>query len=256
MNMFKNFFLLLSILFFCGCATIYNPATGREEIIFINDATEVAIGKSVAAEIIKKQKILNDARLQVRVERVGKRLASVSDRTNIGYEFHILDNKELNAISLPGGIIYINKGLLDKINDEELAFIFGHEIGHIAAKHAVKSIQSSMAFQLILSVAFAAAGEKGLNTATDIAKTTSRIYNIIALGYSRQDEYLADKLGVKYAFKAGFNPYAALSALEKLKEGRGFNLKILEFFRTHPYVDERINALKNIIPQLSINKKD
>lgn len=249
--MSKIFFVPLVILFLCGCATVYNPATERKEYIFINDATEVAIGKSVAGEISRKKELLQDATAQARVQRVGAKIAAVSDRTNIVYEFYILNDRELNALSLPGGIIYINKGLLDKLNDDELAFILGHEVGHVAAKHAVKSMQSNMAFQMLLTLAFAATGDTGAKTTTNIAQATDQVYNLIALGYSRKDEYFADRLGVRYAFNAGFDPYAAISSLEKIKKTEGANLKVLEYLRTHPYVDERIKALKDLIPQLT-----
>lgn len=253
--MLRKIFPAILILCLCGCATIYNPATGRKEFIFINESTEIAIGKNVATEITKKENVLEDEKLQERIEKIGKKITAVSDRSNIKYEFHVLDNKELNALSLPGGIIYIYKGMLDKLNNDELAFVIGHEVGHVAAKHAVKTIQANMAFQLVLSIAFAAMG-KDTSTATNVARATNTAYNLIALGYSRKDEYLADNLAVKYMYKAHFKPQAAISALEKFKTEEGFRLKILDYFRTHPSLRDRIKLLQETIPQVISPKSD
>src|SRR5512136_355457 len=146
---------LLSLI---GCATLYNPATQKQEVIFINEQTEISLGKSVSAEMSGKQKFSSDPAELMRTKKIGNAIAAVSDRPGLNYEFDVLADKELNALSLPGGIIYINQGLLAILTNDELAFVLGHEVGHVAAKHAVKRIQSSMLFQSVLSVAFAAAG--------------------------------------------------------------------------------------------------
>ncbi|MFA5411721.1 MAG: M48 family metallopeptidase, partial [Candidatus Omnitrophota bacterium] len=149
--------------------------------------------------------------------------------------------------ALPGGFIFVNKGLMSVLNDDELAYVLGHEVGHVAARHIAKKLQSNMAYQLLIQIAFA--GSDG--NAAAIASGIDTVYNLIDLGYSRHDEYEADRLGVKYAFRAGFKPEAALSSLEKIKKEEGPNWKVLEYFRSHPYAEERIAALKKIIPQLT-----
>ncbi len=232
----------------CGCATVYNPATQRKEVILIDDKTEVSLGKNVAQQLASEQPLSHDPDLRERVERIGKKIAAVSDRQEIPYEFSALKDKELNALSLPGGFVYVNSGLAEKLDDDELAFVLGHETGHVAAKHAVKKIQSNMAFSLILSAALAASGSADSSAAGSLANASGQIYNLVSLGYSRQDEYLADKLGVKYAYKAGYNPYAGISALEKIKQDEGKGPKVLEYLRSHPYVDDRIKMLKQEIP--------
>ncbi len=253
-RIFWNIFFIAMLLFSPGCATLYNSATGKNEFIFINNQTESAIGKNVAAEITKEHTLFTEKKLVDKVQAVGRRLSAVSDRKDIEYKFYILADNELNAVSLPGGFIYINKGLTQILSDDELAFVLGHEIGHVAARHAVKKIQSNMAYQLILSIAFAGAGDKTSSNITDIRKAANMAYNLIELGYSREDEYESDRLGVKYAFKAGFNPDASLSSLEKLKNNQIQESKILVYLRTHPYVDDRINALKKFIPELNAYK--
>jgi len=242
-----NFIILLFILSFAGCATLYNPATGRDELIFINSETERALGENLKPEITKTHAVLKDRVLQDRLQSLGKRIAAVSDRQDIEYSFYVLDDKDLNAVTIPGGTIYVNKGLMDVLNDNELAYVIGHESGHISARHIAKKIQANMAYQLLLGVAFAGAGGDAQSVQTGI----DALYGLMSLSYSRKDEYEADRLAVKYCHKAGFDPYASISALEKLKKQEGPNWKLLTYFRTHPYVDERIAALKDaIIPQV------
>jgi predicted Zn-dependent protease len=174
----------------------------------------------------------------------------VSDRQDIEYNFYVLEDKELNALTLPGGFIYVNNGLVKILNDDELAYVLAHEIGHVAARHIAKKLQSSMAYQLILGIAFTSVGDSAGGNAQGIASGVDAVYNLVDLAYSRKDEYEADRLAVKYAYKSGFDPYASISSLEKIKKEEGPNWKVLGYFRTHPYVDERISALKSIIPQM------
>lgn len=244
----RSNFVWFFIFLLCGCTTLYNPATQKEEFIFINDTTEAAFGRNVALEIEKKYEVLSDTKDSRRVRTIGGRIAAVSDRQGLEYKFFVLEEKTLNALSLPGGIIYIHKGLLDILTDDELAFVLGHEVAHVAARHAVKKIQADMGFQLILTVALAAGGDADI--ARNLGGVSLRIYDLIGRGYSRQDEYQADSLGVKYAFRAGFNPRASISALEKIKKNEGPNWKLLEYLRTHPFVDDRIGNLNEVIPGL------
>lgn len=228
---------------------MYNPATQRRELIFINEQTEISLGKNAAAQINQKRKLSNDHALNDRIQRIGKAIVTVCDRSNLPYAFYVLDEEELNALSLPGGFVYVNKGLIKAYTDDELAYVLGHEIAHVTAKHAIKKVQADMGFQLILTVAFAAFGQKSGTSASDVAKLSNGMFNLISLGYSRGDEYFADTLGVTYMHRAGFDPRASLTALRKL-ETAGQKVKLLEYFRSHPYPDDRIKALEKIIAQL------
>ncbi|MBU1726938.1 MAG: M48 family metalloprotease [Candidatus Omnitrophica bacterium] len=250
----RKSFIFLFLLLLSGCATIYNPATQRNEMIFINSQTEASIGRGVAPELLKKTPLSKNENLQKRAEAIGRRLAAVSDRQDIEYHFAVIEDKELNAVTLPGGYIYINRGLIDILNDDELAFVLAHETGHVSARHIAKKLQAGMAYQLLLGLAFAGFGKSSGDNAQAIAAGVDTVYSLVSLSYSRQDEYLADKLGTKYAYKAGFDPNAAVSALEKLKQKNEPNIKVLEYFRTHPYVDERIVVLKRDIPLLYSQK--
>ncbi|MFH1398259.1 MAG: M48 family metalloprotease [Candidatus Omnitrophota bacterium] len=253
---FAKVVILGWLLNLCGCATLYNSATGRNELIFINSATETAMGRNVQNDLLKKHPLVNDLALQQRAQRVGRLVAESSDRKDIVYSFFVLADKELNALALPGGYIYVYKGLMDIINDDELAYVLGHETGHVAARHIAKKLQSNLAYQLILNMAFSGAtATTGVN-ARPIALGVDKIYNLIELGFSRKDEYEADRLAAKYAFRSGFNPYGAISALEKIKKQEGPNWKVLGYFRSHPYADERIKALAGFIPGLTAPKNN
>lgn len=240
---------MILILTLSGCSTLYNPATGRNEFIMINSQTEVGLGRSVIDDFTKEHPLVRDQKMQERVLSVGRKVAFVSDRKDIEYNFYVIEDKELNASTFPGGFIFMNKGLMDVLNDDELAYVLSHEVGHVAARHIAKKIQSNMAYQLLLGLAFAGAGDRTGGSVQTIAQGVDTVYNLIALSYSRKDEYEADRLGVKYAYLAGFNPYGSINALEKIKQGEGLNWKVLGYFRTHPYVEDRIKALKIIIPE-------
>ncbi len=249
--MMRKIILCLAAILLSGCATVYNPVTQRKEVIFINEASEIEMGKNAAEEINKKNKVSQDPSLISRVKKIGSQLVQFSERPKLPYQFFVLDDDEINAMAFPGGVVYVNKGLLNAYNDDELAFVIGHEIGHIAAKHSVKRIQSSMAFQSILIIALVAVGEKNSQTAKNAANISSQIYDLIKNGYSRQDEHLADRLGARYAYRAGFNSEGAISALKKLEKPRESNLKILRYLKTHPYPEDRIKEIKDEIQQLN-----
>jgi predicted Zn-dependent protease len=186
---------------------------------------------------------------------VGRRLADVSERKDIEYNFYVLEDKELNAMALPGGFIYVNEGLVKILSDDELAYVIGHEVGHVAGRHIAKKLQAGMAYQLIVTVAIAGSGDGAQAAAAkDLALGTDTVYNLISLGYSRHDEYESDRFGARYAKAAGFNPYASISAMEKIKQSEGPNWKVLGYFRSHPFADDRIAALKKYIPELELKK--
>lgn len=230
-------------LLIAGCVTIYNPATERKETFFIDTNSEVSLGRDMTKQIEKKYKLSTDARLKQRVEKTGQRIAAASDRQDLQYQFNVIQDKELNAFALPGGFIYVNSGLMNAATDDELACVLAHEVGHIAARHSVKKLQATLGYQLVLSLALGVTGQQAMGSAMDV------VYGLINLGYSRQDEMLSDKLSVKYAKRAGFNPYGMITFFEKLKkdsETQGGHYKPV-FLSSHPATDERIQNVYNEI---------
>ena len=234
--------LVLSLAVFCltGCATEYNLATRQEEWIFYSTEKEVNIGKSIARAVEKEYELVDDPLVQKRVRDIGKKIVSVCDRQEIDYHFKAIEEEEVNAFALPGGFVYVTSGLIDKVaNDDELACVLAHEVGHIVARHSVKKLQAAMGYNF-LRILIAQAPEGGKVIAgADIA------FVQIMAGYSREDELLADQLATRYAKRAGFSSEAMISFLQKLQEiTRRKPLRPKSYIKTHPYVPDRIRVVK------------
>ncbi len=236
--------ICISFLLLAGCATVYNPVTRREERTLYTVEQEIELGKQVAEQIEKKNEICEDKADYV--NRVGQLVVSNSDRDDIVYSFKIIDSSEINAFALPGGFIYIYKGLLDIIGEPELAAVLGHEIGHVAARHGIKRVQAVFGYQLLAVVALVALGDKP--EAGQIQQIANDIFSLILLGYSREDEFQADRLGTIYAHRAGYDPRGMVRLLEKLGEqSRG---RQITFLSTHPPIEDRISQVEIVISAL------
>jgi len=232
----------LAALFFIltGCSTEYNLATKQEEKYYYSTDKEVQMGQSIDRQVAKEYKFSGDPLQLKRVQDIGAKIAAVSDRKEIDYHFQVLDDDTVNAVSLPGGYVYVNTGLLDKIsNDDELACVLAHEVGHIVARHSIKKLQAMQSYSILrLLVAVSpAAGDVG--TAADVAFTQ------FLLGYGREDELLADQLGARYARLAGYDPRGMITFLEKLQDiNRRMPPVEQSYYKTHPYVPDRIRVVK------------
>ncbi|TRZ95089.1 peptidase M48 [bacterium] len=242
-RIFRFALLSLSLFLLSGCVTIYNPATQKRETLLIDTQEEIKLGEDMDKQIKRELKIMNDPKMQGRLGQIGQKIASVSDRQDLSYNFRIVKDKDLNAFAIPGGFIYVNSGLMDAANNDELAFVLAHEIGHVAARHSVKQLQATLGYQIVISLVLGSANQQAM------AKAINIVFNLTSLGYSRKDEFLADELAVKYAKKAGYNPRGAVTFFNKLKteakkNGPNFNLV---FLSSHPPVDERIKKVEDKI---------
>ncbi|MFH0827608.1 MAG: M48 family metallopeptidase [Candidatus Omnitrophota bacterium] len=240
LNKLKRYKLAVSfpVLFFisAGCVSIYNPATERNETLFIDTAKEVSLGATMDQELRGKLKIINSPQINNRLNSIGAKLSGFSDRKDLTYHFKVVSDKELNAFAIPGGYVYVNSGLMESANDDELAGVVAHEIGHIAARHSVKQLQTVMGYQIILSII------TGISAKNDINSALNVIFNLVNLGYSRKDEFLADKLAVRYVRRAGFSPVGIVTFFGKLKkegERKGTGVKLV-FLSSHPPIEQRI----------------
>jgi len=241
-------FILFALILLWGCTAIYNPATQKREYYFIDEDSEVMMGNNMASDIQRKNKIFSDKILQSYLNRIGQSIVLASDRSDLEYHFYILDDDQINAFALPGGHIFVNKGLIDKTNDHELAFVLGHEIGHVSARHSVKRLQSALGVNLLLGIALRDPDHLVLKQAVGV------VYDVVALGYSRQDEFLADSLGVKYSLKAGYDPKAAFSLFKKM-EGEGKTNNQLVFLMSHPPIKKRVEKIKTTLDELKLPTK-
>lgn len=235
---------LIGVIFIMsGCATReYNTATGKEDIIFVDTQREVSIGRGISEAIGKSKdiKLDPDPIMTERVNEVGQKIASISDRKEIKYTFRVIDKDDINAFALPGGYIFIFKGLMGKISsDDELAAVIGHEIAHVVARHSVKRLQGSIGYD-ILRILMVATGA-GRNDAGRI----DAAFGQLIMSYSREDEALADKLSVRYLKEAGYDPWAVVSILKKLQEAdKTAPIRPYTSYRSHPYVADRIRMVK------------
>ncbi|MFA4990112.1 MAG: Maf and M48 domain-containing protein [Candidatus Omnitrophota bacterium] len=231
---------ILTVVFLAGCSTEYNIVTGEQESYYYSTDKEVQMGRSIAREVAKEYKLGDDPLIQKRVEDIGKKIAAVCDRKEIDYHFFVLEDDSVNAVSLPGGYVYIFKGLVEKVaNDDELAGVIAHEVGHIVARHSIKKLQAQQGYSILRLLVAVAPSSGGVGAAADTAFTE------LILGYSREDELLADQLGARYAKLAGYDPHAMVKFLEKLQEvEKRRPLREKNYYKTHPYVPDRIRIVK------------
>jgi len=235
---------LLALPALVGCST--NPVTGRRELILISREQEIALGAEAAPKFEQEfgGRVPND-QLQGYVRSVGARLAAASDRP-MPYSYTILKSDVPNAFALPGGSIFITAGLMRRMtNERQLAAVLGHETAHVAARHSVKQMQKQMGAQLLVEIVGRIGGPDKGQTAADVAKIAS---TMALLRYSREDEYQADVVGIRYATRAGYNPWGMVELLNVLKslsdsEPGTFS----EMFQTHPMSSKRIREAEAIL---------
>ena len=236
-------FILLIMSVVSGCATQeYNTATGKEDIIFIDTQKEVNMGKSIAESIEKSKEIKldPDPLMTERVNEVGQRIASISGRKEVKYTFRVIDKDDVNAFALPGGYVFIFKGLVNKVSkDDELAAVIAHEIAHVVARHSIKRLQGGVGYNILQILMAVTGGGRSDAGRIDAA------FGQLMMSYSREDEALADKLAVKYLKEAGYDPWAVVSLLKKLQDAdKAEPIRPYTSYRSHPYVADRIRMVK------------
>ncbi len=234
--------LLLAFIFvLCVVFGITPPAQAG----MISLEQEIEMGRETAKSLEAQYGLYQDDAMQERVNRIGQRLAAVSGRTEIAYSFKVLNHNEVNALACPGGFIYVFKGLIDFMpSDTELAGVLGHEVGHVAKKHTVNSIEKQLWTTLALIVATGGRGGMSLIGAAQQA---------LFAGYSRTDERGADKEGFYNTVNAGFNPYSMLITANKLEDlaeqGGGASYGL---FSSHPEPVERVKRIQKYLKEYDI----
>lgn len=202
---------------------------------------EVRLGRQAAAEVERRYKVVKNTPQAARVASIGARIIEHCDqREGVPYFVKLLDVDQVNAVSLPGGPLYVYTGLLDFLgaDDDALACIIGHEVGHIDARHAAKQMSQQLVANLGISILIRGRTEQ------DIAALTSELLN---LSYSREDEHEADHRGVSYAHKAGYKATGMLHFFKKLAEQEKGGARDPELLRTHPYASARMARVERII---------
>jgi predicted Zn-dependent protease len=227
-----------------ACAT--NPATGRREITLMSEAQEIALGKESDAQVRQEMGLYDDPDLQRYVSGIGLRLAKLSERPNLPWQFAVVDQAAVNAFALPGGFIYVTRGILPYLDSEaELAGVLGHEIGHVTARHAAQQYtrQIGGTAGLIALGVFVPAAQP-------FTQASQQAMGLLFLKYGRDDELQADSLGVRYAGLGNWDPEgvpAMLTTLGRLDEAAGDRKGVPNFLSTHP---EPLARVKEIGPEV------
>jgi predicted Zn-dependent protease len=239
--------LLATALIAAGCST--NAATGQRQLTLISEAQEVQMGAQAAQGVVQQMGLYENAEIQSYVNSVGKEIAAKSERPDLPWEFRVIDDPMINAFALPGGYIFLTRGILSHFNNEaEMASVLGHEIGHVTARHSVEQMSKAQLANLGFGLAMILGGPQ-VQQFGDIAQMGLQL---MFLKFGRDDERQSDDLGLRYMTNAGYDPkqapamFGTLSQISKL-EGGG---RVPEWASTHPDPENRAARLQAQIAEL------
>lgn len=238
---------------FAGCARNY--VSKRRQFKLISEKTEIEIGRKAKADIIKEYGSVKDLEWQIYLDRIGQRLAKASDRPNLPYDFTILDSDQINAFAVPGGFVFVTRGILQEMVDEaELAVVLGHEITHVAAWHGVEMLQRAGLLSTLTALGAVGGIALGAGEAAIALAQAAGVYeNLYLLGYGRRNELEADRHGVSYAARAGYDPGAALTffhRLDKIEKEEQAGQNRSPYWQTHPSTADRLARAAKWIAQV------
>lgn len=223
-----------------------NETTGRAQFMVVDDAQLEKLSRDTWLEMRRRVPVTEDAALARRLTRIGERMAEASGLANRNWEFVVFESPEVNAFVLPGGKVGFFRGLMERAgSDDEIAAVMGHEVGHVAARHAAERVSQHMAAELgVQAMTLLLAGELG-SRADDVAGMlgVGITYGVI-LPYSRAHELEADRLGVRFMAGAGYDPRAAATFWTRMIELDAGRPHRLAFLSTHPANEDRLTALE------------
>src|SRR5438067_1189672 len=233
--------LAVAVAFSCAaCAT--NPATGQRQFSLMSEGHEIAIGQQQDADVRRQMGMYDDRALQQYICDVGLRLARECERPHLPWHFAIVDVPAINAFALPGGYVYVTRGLLPFLDDEaQLAGVLGHEIGHVTARHAAQQYSKSTGAELGLIL-----GSIFVPQARPFGQLAESGLGVLFLKNSRDDEAQADQLGVRYAARAGWDPagiprmLTTLGRIEEASDDKG----VPNWLATHPAPEDRVQRVQ------------
>jgi len=239
----KNVVCVIAVALIVGAVSCaVNPVTGKKELMLMSSSDELAMGQQTDPQILQTYGKYEDADLARYVSALGKRLGALSHQPNLAYSIQVLDSPVVNAFAVPGGYVYLTRGILAYLNDEaELAGVVAHEIGHIAARHSAQQYSKAQFAQLGLGL-----GSAVSKTFRKYAGIAQAGVGLLFLSFSRSNEREADALGVEYSAKAGYdsNHMANLFvSLERLNPGESRG-GLPGWFSTHPNPENRIAAIQ------------
>lgn len=230
-----------------GCAN--NPVTGQNDFVMMSESQEMAIGRQSDVEVKKQYQVYPVKALQDYVNSVGQKLAKHSHRPNLEYHFTVLDSPEINAFALPGGYVYITRGIMAYLNSEaELAAVLGHEIGHVTARHGVRQQSAAQAANIGMTIASIFVPQ--INTVNG-RNLSNMLGGALLSGYGRDHELEADRLGAVYLARTEYDPQAIVKIIGVLKNQELQDIALAKIegraprryhgvFATHPDNDTRL----------------
>jgi predicted Zn-dependent protease len=229
-----------------AAACAVNPVTGRRQIALVTESQEIAMGAEADPQITAEFGLYDDAKLAAYVDAVGQKLARVSHRPHLQFHFRVLDSPVINAFALPGGYIYVTRGILAHMNNEaELAMVLGHEIGHVTARHGVEQHARQTLFGAGLGL--------GSLLAPGFARWSQAIQQglgLLFLKYGRDDENQADDLGVGYSLAAGYDAEAGARFFEVLdRQSQESGQSLPGWLSTHPAPADRVQHTRGLAQQ-------
>lgn len=229
-----------------------NPVSGDKDFVLMSEQQEIQMGAQMHKEVLQKYAVLDNPELQAYVNEVGQRLAKQGHRSRLQWHFTVVDSPEVNAFALPGGYVYITRGIMAYLNSEaELAGVLAHEIGHVTARHGVR--QQSTSTVMGLGAMLGSILVPGLNNqgGATLLQTLAQAWTA---GYGREHELQSDRLGAEYLAQAGYTPQAMIDLVGVLKNQELFDVELAKkegreprryhgTFATHPSNDARLNQV-------------
>jgi len=229
-----------------GCAR--NPATGSNQLMLVSESQEIAMGRQADTAVIATIGLYQDATWQRYIQQFGARLAATTERPNLPWTFRVVDDPAVNAFALPGGFVYVTRGLLTHLTSEaELASVVGHEIGHVTARHTAAEMSKQQIIGLGLTI-----GSMANSQVAKYAGTASQALGILYLKFSRDDESQADQLGLRYMRRANYDPREmppVFHMLDQLTTAEG-GARLPTWLATHPSPANRITSINRQIAAL------
>jgi predicted Zn-dependent protease len=234
-----------------ACAT--NPVTGKKEISLVSEAQEIAMGQQADAEVRREMGLYDDPELQRYVADIGERLARLSHRPHLPWQFAVVDHPAVNAFALPGGFVYITRGILPYLQDEaELAGVLGHEIGHVTARHSAQQATRAMGGQIgMLALGIFVPATRPLGDVASIG------LGVLFMKFGRDDEREADRVGMEYSAKGGWDPAAVPDLLQTLSRIDELSEKgVPNWLSTHPEPAARVKEALPLAAKFSPETKE
>ena len=261
------------VFLFClvlSCATTSSDLRPTEDSDYMSVEDEIKFGHYVDASIVSEFMEVEDPKICAAVSYIGQDLVKVCDRPDLKFTFKVLAAPMVNAFAGPGGYVYVTTGLLDQLESRnELASVLSHEIGHICARHQVRAYHIAQRAQVGITLADLAGiflaglpiGSIGSGLAGDLARAVGYMATMVVYqGYSRAYEYQADRLGIRYCYRAGYDHHSFIAVFKKFlkleeEEKTGRSHLDLTILRSHPKIEERIKVVEQVATEVEKTEK-